>query len=239
MPDLEPQQAETSTLNPNQRRRHPSFHRTENIRQFLDDQTLAARVRSVLDFMKSVDINLPILLWAISWNIPELVSDLNVSAERTALMLSDELPGILAHWRRPPRKHNQGIRTKGAYDTMNKFALESVLELVDNEMGALDDILGSPQNELSEESLLSIKWKDLMDSVRHKAPTTWALLRHAAYTEKQESRNTTKNPDTVSRLSCASHNLLTSVVRLNDDWNVGILAFTPPLQITKTHDNIL
>ena len=58
--------------------------------------TLAQHVRLVLDFMKSVDINLPILLRAISWNILELVSDLNTSAERMALMVSDELPGILA-----------------------------------------------------------------------------------------------------------------------------------------------
>jgi hypothetical protein len=90
--------------------------------------------------MKTVNINLPIFLWAISWNIPDLVSDPKVSAERTALMVSDELPGILAHWRHPPRKHNSGIRTKAAYDTMNKFALDTVLEIVGNEMDALDDI---------------------------------------------------------------------------------------------------
>jgi hypothetical protein len=41
--------------------------------------------------MKSLDINLPILLWAISWNVPELTSDFNVAAERTALMVSEEL----------------------------------------------------------------------------------------------------------------------------------------------------
>jgi hypothetical protein len=45
---------------------------------------------------------------------------LQVTAERTALMLSDELPGILDHWRHPPRKHSSGVRTKGGYDTMNK-----------------------------------------------------------------------------------------------------------------------
>ena len=75
---------------------------------------LCLSVRQVLDFMKSVDINLPILLWAISWNIPELISDPKVSAERTALMISDELPDILAHWRLPPRKHNSGIRTRSS-----------------------------------------------------------------------------------------------------------------------------
>lgn len=80
--------------------------------------------------MKSIEINLPLFLWAISWNIPELVLDLDITAERTALMLCDELPGILAHWRCPPRRHGSGVCTKGTYETMNKFALDSVMELM-------------------------------------------------------------------------------------------------------------
>ena len=198
MPDFVPQPPDASSSTP--RRRHASFNRTENLRRLHDDHSLAERVRSVIDFMTSININLPLFLWALSWNLPELVSDPKVTHERTALMLSEELPGILNHWRRPPRKHGSGVRTKGAYDTMNRFALETVTELVNEEMGTLDAIFISPQSELSEESLLSIRWNDLMDSVRREAPTIWELLLSAAYTQKQESRNTTKNPDNV--LSC-------------------------------------
>lgn len=206
MPDFEaPPSGHTSS-----RQRHPSLQRTENIRGFLDDQALAERVRSVIDFMQSVNINLPVFLWAISWNIKELVSDPIVAAERTALMLSDELPVILAHWHRPPRKHNFGIRTKAAYDPINKFALECVMELVDDEMDGLGDVLSSPQGDLSEESLLGINWKDLMASVHYKSPTTWSLVRKAAYTQKQESRNTSKDPDNVSHC-CALPIVLTGL----------------------------
>ena len=53
---------------------------------------------------------------------------------------------------------------------MNKFALDSVMELIEDEMGKLEDELSSPQSDLSEETLLSIKWKDLMASIQHKAP---------------------------------------------------------------------
>ena len=88
--------------------------------------------------MKSVDINLPAFLWAMSWNITELSSNPKVSAKITALMLSDELPEILAHWHRPPRKHNHGVCTKATYDTMNTFALETVLETINDEMGSLN-----------------------------------------------------------------------------------------------------
>ena len=113
-------------------------------------------------------------------------------------MVSDELPGILAHWRHPPRKHNSGIRTRAAFVAMNKFALDTVLEMVGNEMDTLDEVFKSPQDELSEESLLSIKWEEMTADVCREAPTTWTLFRHAAYTQKQESRNTKKNPDTVN-----------------------------------------
>jgi hypothetical protein len=80
---------------------------------------------------------------------------------------------------------------------MNKFSLDTVLELVEDEMGSLGEVFSSPQSELSEESLRSIKWEGMATRVCHEAPTTWKLLRHAAYTQKQESRNTATSPDAV------------------------------------------
>ena len=62
-----------SSMIPN-KRRHPFLHRNENLCQSFDNQSLSERVNLVLDFMKSANINLPILLWAISWNIPDLIS---------------------------------------------------------------------------------------------------------------------------------------------------------------------
>ena len=162
--------------------------------------------------MKTQDINLPILLWAISWNVPELISDPDVSAERTALMVSTELPQILACWHTPPRRHNTGIRTKGARDVMDRFALETVSSTVSREMEALKPIVTSPQEELSEESLLSIKWKDMIDRVNRTAPVMWKLFRQAACTSKQDSRNTVKNPDAVSLFYSKIYNILTRLM---------------------------
>jgi len=100
--------------------------------------------------------SLPLFLRAISWNADELTSDSVVAAERTALMKSKELLGILAHWRRPPRKHNTGIRTEAAYNTVNAFTLENVHEVVGKKMRVLENDMGSPPGDLSEESLLGI-----------------------------------------------------------------------------------
>jgi len=95
-------------------------------------------------------------------------------------MKSEELLGILAHWRQRPRKHNTRIRTEAAYDTMNTFALQTVCELVDEEMGMFAKVMTSPPDDLSEESLLGIYWKELASEVSKAAPTTWSLFRHAA-----------------------------------------------------------
>jgi hypothetical protein len=177
MPDPIPQPEKSSST---PRRRQISFNCTENLWRLLDNHSLAKHVRSVIDFMKSIDINLPLFLWALSWNIPELVSDLNVAAKRTALMLSDELPGILAHWHRPPQKHGIGIHTKAAYETMNKFALDTVLELVEEEMGDLDNVLHSPQSDLSEE-VQRLKHKNQLTKLSKSLPKAIAPLKYAVH----------------------------------------------------------
>jgi hypothetical protein len=158
---------------------------------------LVERVLMVLDYMESLQVDLAILLWAVSWNIPELVSHPKVRFTRTSLMLSDELPVILAHWHQPPRTHSAGIRTKAACDTMNKWAVCTVSEAIGEEIQSLIPIMCSPQEELSEELLLSIRWGDLISEVKYLAPTLWSIICYTAHTPKQEIRNKNKEPDTV------------------------------------------
>jgi len=63
---------------------------------------------------------------------------------------------------------------------MNTFALQTVCELVDEEMGMLAKVMTSPlDNHVSEESLLGIHWKELASEVSKAAPTTWLLFCHA------------------------------------------------------------
>jgi hypothetical protein len=159
---------------------HPYVLRTQNLCKTYEgkENVLAQHVRSVITFMREQGLNLPIFLWAISWNIDELTSDRAVAAERAALMKSQELSGILSHWQRPPQTHNTGIRTKAAYDTINVFALEAVFELVGKEMGQLAGVMASPLDDLSKESLLGVHWKELASEVKNVAPTTWTLFRH-------------------------------------------------------------
>jgi hypothetical protein len=147
--------------------------------------------------MDGLRINLPILLWAISWNVEDLISDPYVKFNRTALMMSEELPTILLHWFKPPRSHNQGIRTKAAQEILADWALERLLDMINQEMKTVGNLLDYSKESLHEETLLDISFKQLVPDVREAAPILWKILRHAAYTPAQEARNTLKDPDAV------------------------------------------
>jgi hypothetical protein len=84
---------------------------------------------------------------------------------------------------------------------MNTFALDTVCELIDKEMGALAKIMVSPSDKLSEETLLGIHWKELISEVNKAAPTTWTLLHHAAGGSMDTWQ---KNAEMVCRLGLRS-----------------------------------
>ena len=117
--------------------------------------------------------------------------------ERTTLMHSEELGSILVNWHQPPRQHDTGIQTKAAKEAMTSWVIETVSDLIDDEIQALEPVLSLLRENLSEESLLAIKWQGLIKEVQSMAPMLWKVLRNASYTWKQEKRNTTKTPDAV------------------------------------------
>jgi hypothetical protein len=80
---------------------------TRSMRARLIGQDVTAKVKNTLRFMDSQSINLPIFLDALSWGDPGCHSDPKVQYARTALMVSDELPGILERWYKPPRTQRE------------------------------------------------------------------------------------------------------------------------------------
>ena len=101
-------------------------------------------------------------------------------------MVSDELPGILAHWHRPPRSHGQGIRTKAAKKSLNDWALDTICETLDDELAMLKPAMSLSQQDLSEEALLFISWKDMILEVKSMALTLWKLFRYTLYMPRQQ-----------------------------------------------------
>ena len=71
---------------------------TRLLKSRLSGPHLTDKVKKILTFMNSQGLNLPIFLDALSWGDAGCHSDPKVQYERTALMVSDELPGILERW---------------------------------------------------------------------------------------------------------------------------------------------
>jgi hypothetical protein len=80
---------------------------------------------------------------------------------------------------------------------MTDWATERVIDIISDEMHALVPIFCFPEEEFSEEALLSINCDEVCSQVQESAPILWRLLRHTAYTPRQDQRNKIKNPDMV------------------------------------------
>jgi hypothetical protein len=150
--------------------------------------------------MEELHVNLPIFLWAISWNVEELVSHPKGRFARTTLMISEEL---LTYWHQLPRQHNTGIQTKAAKQSMADWALAMLCDTVDDELSALGPTMHFPQDDLAEEALLDIRVKKMIPEVQTNAPMLWKFVSHLICTQKQVRQNKNKtNPELV-----AYHNL--------------------------------
>ncbi|KAJ7440734.1 hypothetical protein FB451DRAFT_1058621 [Mycena latifolia] len=161
----------------------------------LEGEDILAKVKKVLRCMKDEGLPLPLFLDALSWGDPKCVADKTCIYARTSLMVSDELPGILERWHKPPRA--SGARPAGARGPLEQFALKTVCTSIDRGIKLSAPLFLSPPEELSEEHLTSFDFDSFKSKVRMGNPTLWEVIRHAAYSPLQESRNTHKDPDMV------------------------------------------
>ena len=68
-----------STVPEQTSRSDPHIQQTNRCRHFLEDTgDISDRVLQVLDLMDTLHLNLPLFLWAISWNVPKLTSNNHV-----------------------------------------------------------------------------------------------------------------------------------------------------------------
>ncbi|KAJ7272390.1 hypothetical protein C8J57DRAFT_1599607 [Mycena rebaudengoi] len=157
---------------------------------------LANKIKAVLYAMDSVGINLPIFLDALSWGDADCIADGQIRFARSGLMSSAELPGILRRWWTPPRTGNsRQSRTKGGKDAMEKFAEECMQSIIERELDGIATTMSSPTgDDVDEEELTGTSFADLIDVVQKSAPHSWALVNRMAYSQKQEERNTHKDP---------------------------------------------
>jgi hypothetical protein len=177
--------------------------RTEAMRRSLaatPHSNIMDRMAEVIDFMTSKGLDVPTFLFYMSWNLNVDTSTPaygKIRYARTSLMHSDLLAKILEKWYWPPRKHEEGIRTRAARQTMERWAEQNIKTRMNREMRMLLPLTSSPSEDLSEDSLLSFNLHVASSSFQAAAPLTWGLLHAAASTPLQLARNTYKNHTAV------------------------------------------
>ena len=76
---------------------HPPIQRTHTrrLRERLGPDR-ATKVAAVLAYMNNLGLNLPLFLDLVSWGDPDCVTHRKICYEHSALMVSEELPSIIA-----------------------------------------------------------------------------------------------------------------------------------------------
>ncbi|KAG1724660.1 hypothetical protein EDB19DRAFT_1644419 [Suillus lakei] len=163
----------------------------------LEVQSLAPKVLKILDAISEQGITLSLFLDALSWGDESCHSNDRIRFARTGLMLSEELPGILERWYRPPRNQHKGRRPLGAHQNLQKFAVKCMADLLEYEIEHIAPLFASPPDELSQAHLTSFNFEDFIKKVSAGAPVLWDVLECLVFSAKQRARNTHKSPAMV------------------------------------------
>jgi hypothetical protein len=173
----------------------PHRARTKNFRHSTGP-ALFDRILDCINYMRSQKVDLPLMLWGIT-DLNELIAHPTIVFEKTALLVSIELPVILEKLYLRPRKHNAGRKSKAGKAAFESFAFEVVRKSIESEIRALKPVMRLEAKNVTAETYLSIDMKSLIAEAKAKAPKLWDLLRHTAYTDKQMMQNQKKNPEPV------------------------------------------
>ena len=164
-----------------------------------NDASVADRVRTILDFMSTVNLDLTGFLDALSWGDTGCFNDPKIRYARSSFLKSNRLPIILHRWWKPlrtPGSHNK--RPDGATETMQKFAIMCLEEIYVKELNNLSESFISPAgDDVTEDDLRSTQFVDAMQKAQENAPHLWSVLYGLSMTKKQVTRNTHKKPDKV------------------------------------------
>ncbi|KIK80012.1 hypothetical protein PAXRUDRAFT_43499, partial [Paxillus rubicundulus Ve08.2h10] len=115
---------------------------------------VAVRVLTILSHMDSVGLNLPLFLNFLSWGDHECVVNTKIRYACTALMVSEELPGILECWQNLPQAcSSTDACSKAAQQVIEGFAFSCVAQIVEKELQSVGELAMCPADEVSDTGL--------------------------------------------------------------------------------------
>ncbi|KAI0686795.1 hypothetical protein BC835DRAFT_1420172 [Cytidiella melzeri] len=104
----------------------------------MPDLVITQKLINIIKFMADVQMDTTTFLHYLSWNLEIPAAETSIEGTiryaRTALMHSEQLPGILHRWYKPPRPHQRGVRTRAARAAMDVWALNDVTARINREM---------------------------------------------------------------------------------------------------------
>ncbi|KAJ7474945.1 hypothetical protein FB451DRAFT_1465243 [Mycena latifolia] len=146
---------------------------------------LVLNVNKILMLMGALGLNLPTFLDVISWGDTDCTLNPTIRRARTDLLKSEQLPGILRRWHKPPRPaKSKKTPSKGCDSGILERELELLAHLFDSPAG----------EDITEEQLTGLSFPATVKEAKKIAPNLFAALFRLARTEGQQERNPAKNP---------------------------------------------
>ncbi|KIJ05460.1 hypothetical protein PAXINDRAFT_27102, partial [Paxillus involutus ATCC 200175] len=88
----------------------------------------------------------------LSWGDVECMQDYTIRYQRTALMISEELPSILKRLLSPPRNHDShDVRAMGGRRYLEEFVIDCMQDIGVRELASLKPTIQRMKGDLSEE----------------------------------------------------------------------------------------
>ncbi|KAI9459546.1 hypothetical protein HD554DRAFT_2206991 [Boletus coccyginus] len=144
--------------------------------------TAHQKVLDVLNYLDTIGLNLPIFLDLLSWENQACIENRKINYEWTSLMVSEELPSILARWHKLPRSPGStSAHAEGASHIIERFAFGCVASVIRSEL----------QGKLSMEGLTGQQIEDLILKLSSLGfggtPKFWSLLHRLTHTKCQRT----------------------------------------------------
>lgn len=180
--------------------------RTRSLRERLTPGTAHQKVLDVLNYLDTIGLNLLIFLDLLSWGNQACIENRKINYERTSLMVSEELPSILARWHKPPRSpRSTSARAEGASHVVEQFAFDCVTSVIGSELQGVSETMRCSAEELSTEGLTGLQIEDLILKLSSPGfggtPKFWSLLRRLTHTKRQQDRHMQKDADLVCTIT--------------------------------------
>ncbi|KIK92819.1 hypothetical protein PAXRUDRAFT_791231, partial [Paxillus rubicundulus Ve08.2h10] len=123
----------------------------------------AVKVITILSSMEHAGLNLLLLLDLLSWGDQECVVSVKIRYEHTALMVSEELPGIMEYWRSPPQATgSMDVHAKAAQPVVEEFSFSCIADIIEKELQGIQELSICPSDEVSDSGLTCFLIEDMV-----------------------------------------------------------------------------